>query len=110
MSEGKVRVIIKRPDEEFGHVTNISPNLKNLQKTVGGYIECVTLGLYEWGNIHIICNEEGRLDGLEYNCEVCGIDFVGTIIVAAANGEGELIDLPISFEIWKNIVLQREDF
>jgi len=110
MSEGKVRVIIKRPDEEFGHVTNISPSLKNLQKTVGGYIECVTLGLYEWGNIHIICNEEGRLDGLEYNCEVCGIDFVGTIIVAAANGEGELIDLPISFEIWKNIVLQKEEF
>ena len=110
MSEGKVRVIIKRPDEEFGHVTNISPSLKNLQKTVGGYIECVTLGLYDWGNIHIICNEEGRLDGLEYNCEVCGIDFVGTIIVAAANGEGELIDLPISFEIWKNIVLQKEEF
>ena len=110
MAEGKVRVIIKRPDEEFGHVTNISPSLKNLQKTVGGYIECVTLGLYDWGNIHIICNEEGRLDGLEYNCEVCGIDFVGTIIVAAANGEGELIDLPISFEIWKNIVLQKEEF
>lgn len=110
MSEGKVRVIIKRPDEEFGHVTNISPSLKNLQKTVGGYIECVTLGLYDWGNIHIICNEEGRLNGLEYNCEVCGIDFVGTIIVAAANGEGELIDLPISFEIWKNIVLQKEEF
>lgn len=110
MAEGKVRVIIKRPDEEFGHVTNISPSLKNLQKTVGGYIECVTLGLYEWGNIHIICNEEGRLNGLEYNCEVCGIDFVGTIIVAAANGEGELIDLPISFEIWKNIVLQKEEF
>lgn len=110
MSEGKVRVIIKRPDEEFGHVTNISPSLKNLQNTVGGYIECVTLGLYDWGNIHIICNEEGRLDELEHNCEVCGIDFVGTIIVAAANREGELIDLPISFEIWKNIVLQREDF
>ena len=110
MAEGKVRVIIKRPDEEFGHVTNISPSLKNLQKTVGGYIECVTLGLYKWGNIHIICTEEGRLDGLEYNCEVCGIDFVGTIIVAAANGEGELIDLPISFEIWKNIVLQKEEF
>ena len=111
MAEGKVRVIIKRPDEEFGHVTNISPSLKNLQKTVGGYIKCVTL--HEWdhgGNVHIICNEEGRLDELEHNCEGCGIDFVGTIIVAAANGEGELIDLPISFEIWKNIVLQKEEF
>ena len=30
MSAGKVKVIIKRPDEEFGHVTNISPSLKNL--------------------------------------------------------------------------------
>lgn len=110
MAEGKVRVIIKRPDEEFGHVTNISPSLKNLQNTVGGYIECVTLGLYDWGNIHIICDEEGRLKSKEFNCEVCGIDFVGTIIVAAANGEGELIDLPISFGIWKNIVLQKEEF
>ena len=35
MSEGKVRVIIKRPDEEFGHVTNISPSLENLQRNVG---------------------------------------------------------------------------
>ena len=34
MSEGKVRVIIKRPDEKFGHVTNISVRLENLQKTV----------------------------------------------------------------------------
>lgn len=104
MAEGKVRVIIKRPDEEFGHVTNISPSLKNLQKTVGGYIECVTLGLYDWGNIHIICNEEGRLNGLEYNCEVCGIDFVGTIIVAAANGEGELKDLKMDFDHWKLLI------
>ena len=37
----KIRAIIKRPDEKYGHVTNISPTLENLQKTVGGYIEPV---------------------------------------------------------------------
>lgn len=112
MNEGKVRVIIKRPDEEFGHVTNISPSLKNLQNTVGGYIECVTLGVFDWGNIHVICNEEGRLKELPYNCSLppFDVDFVGDIIVAAANTEGELIDLPISFSVWKNIVLGREEF
>lgn len=105
MSEGKVRVIIKRPDEEFGHVTNISPSLKNLQKTVGGYIECVTL--HEWdhgGNVHIICDEEGRLKGQEYNCRICGIDFVGTIICAAADAEGKLKDLKMDFDHWKLLI------
>lgn len=41
----KIRAIIKRPDEEYGHVTHISATLENLQKTVGGYIE--TVGLTE---------------------------------------------------------------
>ena len=41
----KIRAIIKRPDEEYGHVAHISATLENLQKTVGGYIE--TVGLTE---------------------------------------------------------------
>lgn len=114
MSEGKVKVIIKRPDEEFGHVTNISTSLKNLQNTVGGYIEIVTLAAFEWGSICIICDEEGLLKGKPYNCEVCGIDFVGDIIVAqyapqGEDGEQELVDLSISFEVWKEIVLGGSD-
>lgn len=34
---GKVKVIIKRPDEKYGHVTNISTTLENLQRTVEGH-------------------------------------------------------------------------
>lgn len=34
---GKIRAIVKRPDEKYGHVCNISATLKNLQKN--GY-EC----------------------------------------------------------------------
>lgn len=112
MAEGKVRVIIKRPDEEFGHVTNISPRLENLQNTVGGYIETFTLGVYEWGSIYVICNEEGRLQGLPYNCELpaFGVDFCGDIIVASADPEGEMIDLPISFGAWKDLITGNSDF
>ena len=44
MSDAKIKVIIKRPDEKAGHVTNISASLKNLQKTVEGNIETVVVG------------------------------------------------------------------
>ena len=40
----KIKAIIKRPDEEFGHIANISCTLENLQKIVGGKIETLYLG------------------------------------------------------------------
>lgn len=108
MTEGKIKVIIKRPDEKYGHVTNISQSLKNLQRTVGGYIEMVTLAhLNDNKNLVVICDEEGRIKGKDWNCQVCGIGFVGDIIVAETDGE-ELTDLEISFNIWKNLVDQIE--
>ena len=92
----KIKAIIKRPDEEFGHMTWISDTLENLQKTVGGYIETVTLA----SDLVVICNEEGRLLGLEPNCTVCGIDFVGTIIVVGVQGDA-FADVPIELGEWK---------
>lgn len=50
--------------------------LKAFQKAVGGYIETVTFA----ENCCIICNEEGRLQELPYNCTIMGCDFVGTIL------------------------------
>ena len=50
----------------------------------------------------IICNEEGRLLGLPHNCEVCGIDFVGTIVFAGVAGE-DFADLPIGFRDFKKV-------
>lgn len=94
----KIKVYIKRPDEEIGHSTWIENSLKNLQKTVEGYIETVTFGDYV-----IICNEEGRLENLPYNCTIHGVDFVGTIIVAGIN-EDEFGDVPLSFEEYKYLI------
>lgn len=50
----KIKVIIKQPGRA-PYVTNISNTLENLQKTVDGYIETVTL----CSDLVIICNEEG---------------------------------------------------
>ena len=104
MSEAKVRCIIKRPDEQYGHVTNISTSLKNLQRIVEGPIEMVSCG----GSSVIICNEEGKLRGLEKNF-VIGFSgmvtdvIVGEVIVIGVDGE-DLCDLPISFDAWKRLL------
>ena len=100
----KIRAIIKRPDEEYGHVTHISATLENLQKTVGGYIE--TVGLTE--SDVIIVNEEGKLLGLEKNLRMYGDTvyadtLVGTIIVLGTEGD-EFADVKIDFGMWKSLV------
>ena len=91
----KISVLIKDPGKKPRHV-NIENSLKNLQRTVGGYIETVTLA----EDAVIICNEEGRLLGLPYNCRFLGVDFVGTIILAGVSRE-EFSDLPGNFNEWK---------
>ena len=92
----RIRAIVKRPDEMYGHMTNISNSLKNLQNTVEGYIETVTVAY----DLVIICNEEGVIRNLPFNCELCGHQFFGTLIICGADGD-EFGDIPISFDQWK---------
>ena len=97
--EDRIRAIIKRPDEKYGHVTNISPTLENLQKTVGGYIEPVSFDGWV-----ILCNENGKLEGLPVNMRLGNVDvLVGTIVVLGTEGE-EFTDCPVDFKVWKKIV------
>ena len=78
----KIRVLIKRPGEML-YTAWISDTLENLQRTVGGYIETVTLGC----GLVVICDEEGRLKGYPHNCTIDGIEFVGVIIIASVSGD-----------------------
>lgn len=57
-----MKAIIKEPGKK-PRITEIENNLTALQEAVGGYIETVTLAK----DCCIICNEEGRLQGLPYN-------------------------------------------
>ena len=91
----KIKVLIKRPGEPPRSVW-ISDTLENLQRTVGGYIEIVTLQR----GLVVICDEEGRLKGKPYNCTVRGVSFVGDIVIAGQEGE-ELADYPTDFQTIK---------
>ena len=93
----KIKVIIKQPDM-VPYVTYISNKLENLQKTVDGYIETVTITV----DMVIIRDEEGRLKNKPYNCTVCGVDFVGTIIFAGVDNES-FTDIPIEFKNFKKL-------
>ena len=88
----KIKVFTKRPDgiPRSVWVTN---SLKNLQNAVGGYIEAVTLA----AALVVICNEEGRILGLQHNCAMCGVDFCGDIIIAGVRGD-EFADVPVDIK------------
>lgn len=92
---GKIKCIAKRPGQP-PYVANISNRLENLQHYVGGYIETVTIA----SDMVIICNEEGLLRDLEYNCEVCGIDLYGDILFCGVDGD-EFADVPVSLDEFK---------
>jgi hypothetical protein len=93
----KIGVIIKEPGRVPRHV-NISDTIENLQKTVGGYIETVTL----CSDLVVICDEEGRIKGKPHCCNIGGVDFCGTIIPAGVDGD-EFADVPCAFADFKRL-------
>ena len=115
----KIKAIVKRPDEQFGHMTWVSDSLENLQKTVGGYIETVAVGGYietvtlPEHNLVLICNEEGRIRDMPYNFtlrRMRGVITVqsaifGTVVACGAEGD-QLADIPIDFNEWKALLCE----
>lgn len=107
----KIKCIIKRPEERYGHVTNISTTLANLQNIVEGPIEQVTImnEKKDKPGICIICNEEGKLRGLVPSIRIghgALLDvIVGTSVIIGFK-DGELVDIPISFQTWKTIMFE----
>ena len=104
--KSKIRAIVKRTDELYGHMTNISNTLENLQKTVGGYIEAVCIGKAEVDSeerdIVILCDEDGKSKHKMPNIAL-GMDIiVGDIVVVGADEE-DFCDVPITFQEWKEM-------
>ena len=97
----KIRAIVKRPDEPVGHVTNISNTLENFQRTVGGHIEKVTIA----EDVVLLCNEEGAINGMPFNCRVLGMYLFGPIVLVGVDGE-EFADLPADIKLkhWKGMI------
>jgi len=83
-----MRVLIVEPYKE-PYEKDIDNSLKSMQKIVGGLIEPVYLD----ENTAIICNEEGKLMGLEGNRRVGRDIIAGTFFITGMNDEGEFESL-----------------
>ncbi|MDK2798949.1 MAG: hypothetical protein PWQ70_568 [Clostridiales bacterium] len=83
-----MRVLIVEPYKE-PYEKDIDNSLKSMQKIVGGLIKPV----YMDENTAIICNEEGKLMGLEGNRRVGRDIIAGTFFIAGMNDEGEFVSL-----------------
>lgn len=78
----KIKVLFKEPNEPIKDI-EIENSLKAFQEAVGGYIETVTFA----EDLVIICNEEGRLKNMAFNCEILGVGFVGPVLFAGIKGD-----------------------
>lgn len=65
------------------HAEWIDNDLKSLQNIVGGNIDLFRVT----EDLAIICNEEGRINGMRYNCKLCGQQFFGDIAFVGIYGE-----------------------
>lgn len=79
-------IVLKKEPGKDPVLTDIDNTLEAFQKNVGGYIETVTLT----EELVIVCNEEGHIQSLPYNCTVMNADFCGTILI---DGD-EFTDVP----------------
>lgn len=77
-----MRVIRKRPGQ-VPQIVDVENTLEALQFEVDGWIETVTFA----EDACVICNEEGRIQGLPFNLELMGIPFFGTILIVGVDGE-----------------------
>lgn len=96
----RIKVIVKMPHEDAGHIEVINNELHSFQTLVGGYIEAVTVAQ----DMALICNEEGLISNLPYNCNLFGHNFFGTIIAVGVDGE-DFTDVPIKLDGWKKYVI-----
>lgn len=83
----EILVVVKQPGKE--PVSKTIPNtLEAYQKEVEGYIECVCFRGYT-----MVCNEEGKITGLEPNFGFGDDVIMGNVIFTRSNSEGEFVSL-----------------
>mgnify|MGYP003292857525 CR=1 FL=1 len=86
--QNEIKVVMVEPHKN-PTITTLKNKLENLQEAVGGLIEFINIE----DNVCILCNEEGKLIGLEGNRKVGNDILVGTFYVCGSNNEGELTSL-----------------
>ena len=94
MNTKEIKVLMVEPGK-YPRVTTLKDDLDSLQKAVSigadyqGLIEFVSLGNGDC----IMCNEEGKLIGLEGNRRLGDDILVGVFYIMSENEDGELVSL-----------------
>lgn len=83
-----MRVIIKEVGK-LPKVKEINNDLETMKSIVGGYIEAVSAGQ----GICLVCNEEGKLNGLPPNFPIGHDIIVGNAVFVGYGRNGDFADL-----------------
>lgn len=86
--ENKIKVIVVEAGK-LPVIQYIGNDLKSMQSVVGGYIEEISLS----DNAVLVCNEEGKIKGLEANRRVGNDVIAGTFFIAGDDGSEDLVSL-----------------
>lgn len=95
MNTKEITVLMVEPGKH-PKVTTLKDDLDSLQKAVSigadyqGLIEIISIG----NNDCILCNEEGKLIGLEGNRRLGNDIIVGVFYIVSEDEEGNLVSLP----------------
>lgn len=90
MKEKFIRVLKVEPNKPPEEVT-LKNDLADMQTAVGGLIEFLSLDSSK--GIDLMCNEEGKLIGLEPNRRIGDDVIVGTFYILKCNRNGESCSL-----------------
>ena len=102
----EIKVVMVEPSKH-PTITTINNDLESLQKAVGGLIEFVELE----ENTCILCNEEGKLIGLEGNRRFYNDIIVGTFYVCGLDDDGDLDSLtPSQMDRYFRMFWESESF
>lgn len=102
----EIKVVMVEPSKH-PTITTINKDLESLQQAVGGLIEFVNLE----ENTCILCNEEGKLIGLEGNRRFYNDIIVGTFYVCGLDDDGDLISLtPSQMDRYLRMFWEPESF
>ena len=113
MIENKLRCLLVEP-HDLPKEIEIDNTLEAKQKIVGGYIECAYLPNDE--EVVIICNEEGKINGLKLNRDIGHDIIAGPFLIVGDDYENgdfkSLTDEQImkyKIKFGKNSILQTEN-
>lgn len=77
-----IKVLIKEPGKT-AEVREVRNELKAFQELVGGYIEPIQFDHHSV----LLCNEEGKLQGLPVNFPLWNDVIVGTAVIVGTDGD-----------------------